>query len=314
MGNRLNLFAPALPDWLDRHDAPPLDRMDELADALSINLAVAAIVAVRRLTATLRTSPLDGVTAMKALTLDDEAWTAWTAWRKQRKTRFMMEGRTAYLMHAYEVGKTPEVSLAAFRQRIEALSKNGDVSLQDVEAALCVPQSLWQARAGTGRSREFVYDGTAFPEQIGKSFRSRAHFFQVIGKADLKATIWSRLKAGWDLDDAVVEPVLEGRGCIYSLTCRPTGQVYVGLTSVTPSRRFDQHCRAAERGSPALLHVAIRVHGADAFAVALIEEVGDEKALAGALVQAAGAKSPELCDPEDLTLTQAAGQIPGSAP
>ena len=274
--SRLDLVAPLLPDWFI--PMAPLDdaTTSRLAAALGAVASIRAAEASARISKEAARGRLDGTVAFKALTLDDDAW---RAWRAERKTRFEVEGRTAYLTHVHARGASPEVSLEALRSRIRTLRERGAISAQDLEAALTLPLALWQGTVGAGRSRAFVYDGADHPELVGTEFRSIAWFIHVIGKSDMKATIWARLKAGWELDDAVREPVLEGRGCVYRLTCAAIGKSYVGLTAVTPERRFDQHCRTAGRGSNTPLHQAIRQHGGAAFHIETIEVVADEKKL-----------------------------------
>lgn len=64
--------------------------------------------------------------------------------------------------------------------------------------------------------------------------------------------------------------------CIYSLTCRHTGDVYVGRTSKLKRRLID-HASEARRGVQLLVYQQIREHGFDSFDVSVLQRV-DSKA------------------------------------
>lgn len=60
---------------------------------------------------------------------------------------------------------------------------------------------------------------------------------------------------------------------IYRHTCLVNGKCYIGQTEYGAKRRWVQHMRAAEQGSPLLLHKAIRKYGQDAFGHVVLEMV-----------------------------------------
>jgi len=59
---------------------------------------------------------------------------------------------------------------------------------------------------------------------------------------------------------------------IYKITNKLNGKQYVGQTKTTLYKRFASHVCAANRGSTAIIHNAIRKYGKDAFEVELLQE------------------------------------------
>jgi group I intron endonuclease len=59
---------------------------------------------------------------------------------------------------------------------------------------------------------------------------------------------------------------------IYKITNKLNGKQYVGQTKTTLYKRFASHVCAANRGSTAIIHSAIRKYGKDAFEVELLQE------------------------------------------
>ncbi|KKN33679.1 hypothetical protein LCGC14_0801400, partial [marine sediment metagenome] len=225
---------------------------------------------------------LDGTNVLMALTLNRDDF---SFWMRERKSRYLLVGRPGYLSHIHVAAGKGVVDFTALRQRLKKLSKNAeatgdDISEEEFRDALYLPQAKWQARNGTGRSRQFVYDGDLYPEHRGKSFNSVSWFLTTVGKDAIKSLVHARMKSGWNLDDAISLPVIQEKGLIYTIECIPTGLFYVGLTTSPLERRFDFHCRAAADGSASILHRAIAEYGRDAFKVRTIETVEDEKALA----------------------------------
>ena len=224
-----------------------------------------------------QTERLDGTHVLKAISLEEIPYKAWLS---ERKTRFIIDGKPGYLKHIHNTFGFGAVSLNALRCRLKTLASEGSISGDMLIEALTISQARWQAKVGTGRSRGFTYDGSAFPEQTGKWFASVSWFLDVIGRSEVKSTVHARLKLGWGLDDAILEPVLKECGRIYLLRCKVTGQCYVGLTTNSTERRFEYHKRSALGGSRTLLHSAIRKYGAEQFELELLETVDDEMALA----------------------------------
>lgn len=83
--------------------------------------------------------------------------------------------------------------------------------------------------------------------------------------------------------------------CVYRIDCAATGKAYIGLTKVGAVRRFRDHKYLAANGGAGALYAAIRKHGADAFAVSVLEDgLGCEGACAReiALIAELSTKSP----------------------
>lgn len=58
---------------------------------------------------------------------------------------------------------------------------------------------------------------------------------------------------------------------VYKLTCKPTGQVYIGATEKSSQERFMRHVYQSNWKPTTTLHEAIREHGQDAFIVETLE-------------------------------------------
>ena len=162
-----------------------------------------------------------------------------------------------------------------FRQRLRGLEKRIQVDPEAVEDAISLSSQDWRVLYGGGRSRAFKYEGEVHPELSGESFRSIAAFLLRIGKYQLRKTIWSRLKAKWDLDAALIDPVVgrsERLGRVYKITSLKTGEVYVGLTRLSLMARWAQHIAASRAGATTRLACAVRRDGHKAFRCQTLEE------------------------------------------
>ena len=74
-------------------------------------------------------------------------------------------------------------------------------------------------------------------------------------------------------------------GCVYVLTS-PSGKQYVGMTTREFDCRWNEHCKAAERGERSVFYNALRKYGPEAFSVEILFESDDREALADAEVAA----------------------------
>jgi hypothetical protein len=140
--------------------------------------------------------------------------------------------------------------------------------------ALAMPTPDWIAFYGGGRHRAFVYEGEVYPQLAGQHFHSIAAFLRTVDRYDQRATIWSRLKMSWNMDDSLTVPVTsesKRKGLIYRLFRRKTSQVYVGLTLGTLDQRWVFHVRAAKAGATTKLAQAIREDGLDGFSRNVLE-------------------------------------------
>lgn len=199
-----------------------------------------------------------------------------------RKSWIVLNGEQFPLTAVYEEAQDRRtVTYRVFWQRVRRLERCEAKSSESVEDALTLGPADWRTFYGGGRHRTFVYAGDEFPEQVGRSFHSRAAFLKTIGRYQDRSTVWSRLKAGWDLDAALIEPVVNevGRtGRIYTVTRRRTGQVYVGLTVLSLEGRWAHHVASSRKGGAGKLSRAIAEDGSEAFDLDVVEDgiVGSE--------------------------------------
>lgn len=209
----------------------------------------------------------------EALYLDVDAFRAKYSCRK---TYVDLDGKRVNLQNIYETHSSDDdVSYENFRKRCLALREKNLLSMQSVMDALKFDPAQWRTWYGGGKRRAFVYNGEEYPEQAGRSFRSISSFLDAIGRHDERPLIWSRLKSGWNFDDALAIPIAhesKRSGTIYKITRIKTGQVYVGLTVTTVEQRWAIHIRRALSGSRTKLAAAIRDDGKDGFTVSILEE------------------------------------------
>jgi group I intron endonuclease len=191
-----------------------------------------------------------------------------------RKTWVSIAGERIDLQKEFAAISSGSVPYSVFRTRCRSAEKRSLLDRTALAMAASASQSEWIAFYGGGRARSLIYDGDAFPEQRGKPFRSISSFLTTIGHPD-KHIVWDRLKRDWPLDAAISEPVVplsERRGLIYCVTCRATGEKYVGLTVTSLATRWKRHVSQAQGRLPSgLLHRAIAAHGEAAFDLVEIE-------------------------------------------
>lgn len=218
-------------------------------------------------------SRLSGPNIEECLTLTTEEFKRKYA---TRRTYLEVDGESVDLLNYFENAcEPPSVSYRNFWQRVRSLSLREKVSQHSLAQARTLTNAEWFSFYGGGRSKSFIYSGEEYPEHNGSSFHSIAAFLRTIGKYEDCSTIWSRLKAGWNLDDALTIPVtFPGlrSGSIYRITRRKTGQIYVGLTVTEIGQRWAFHVSAAMKGSSSKLHEAIREDGPSGFDVDALEE------------------------------------------
>jgi group I intron endonuclease len=67
---------------------------------------------------------------------------------------------------------------------------------------------------------------------------------------------------------------------VYKIECRNNGKIYIGITSLPPAKRFEQHLAGSRKQSSLRLAQAIRKHGAEAFVLTVLEqELSHKKAI-----------------------------------
>jgi len=167
------------------------------------------------------------------------------------------------------------VSYRIFWQRLKRLIKSYAVDESLLEDALTFSSSDWISFYGGGRHRSFYYGGDLFPDYFGKKFHGFSAFLKTVGRYADKDVVWSRLKAGWDIDSALSIPVdvgTERTGRIYKITRLKTGQIYVGLTRSTIEQRWSFHVRNALNGAKTKLSKTIRKDSPSGFSIETIED------------------------------------------
>lgn len=192
-----------------------------------------------------------------------------------RKTWIEVDGRREPLEEIYFSAESrARVPYRNFWQRVRRLQKSEGLDSQSLEDALTLSPEDWRSFYGGGRHRPFQYSGDEYPEHAGRTFHSHAAFLKTIGRYENRATVWSRLKAGWDLDSALFEDVVnevDRKGIIYRITRLRTGQVYVGLTILSLEGRWRHHLQTARKGATSQLAVAIREDGSMGFEREVLE-------------------------------------------
>lgn len=193
-----------------------------------------------------------------------------------RKTWIRVAGNKIDLESFYRVEMyRAAVPYRTFWARLRRSRKKEVIDQEIIEHALLLSTPDWISFYGGGRHRSFIYSGEIYPEHHGEAFHGISAFLKTIGRYSERSTIWSRLKAGWDLDTALTLPVdveTERTGLIYKLTRIRTGQVYVGLTLTSLEQRWFFHLQVAQKGSTSKLAEAIRQDGPDGFRREVIEE------------------------------------------
>lgn len=192
-----------------------------------------------------------------------------------RRTLVELEGQPTDLQIYYSArAMQAAVDYRNFWRRTRALVKSGQLFDDTLAHALTLPTATWRSFYGGGRRKDFVYQGDEYPEQAGQYFHSVSSLLHTLGRYDDRALVWSRLKAGWNLDNALAVPTAlasHRSGSIYRIVRRKTGAVYVGLTVTSVEQRWFFHIRAATGGSETKFHAAIREDGAKYFDVGLLE-------------------------------------------
>lgn len=224
--------------------------------------------------------------ALSASNIEESLWLSADDFRRKhgtRRTFVEVEGQPTDLLAYYAARPTEaKVDYRNFWQRVRALTKSGQLSANTLTHALTLPAASWRSFYGGGRRKGFVYEGDEYPEHTGKHFHSVAALLRTAGRYDDRALIWSRLKAGWSLDEALAVPsafVSHRTGSIYRISRRKTGAVYVGLTVTSAEQRWVFHVRRATEGATSKLHAAIREDGPDGFDVDVLERGIEDPAL-----------------------------------
>lgn len=272
--------------------------------AASIYRSVARPPTVSLATFTTRIRKLAVAGALTSECIDEALWLSAEDYQRKfgaRYTLVSIDGLSIDLARYYEASRSKAaVSYRTFWQRIRALRQAARLDPDALDDALTMAQPIWISFHGGGRKRPFVYSGEEFPEQAGKRFHSVAAFLRSVDRYSDRALIWSRLKAGWNLDDALTIPTTLGGhrlGSIYKAVRLKTGEIYVGLTVTTVPQRWKFHVRRALSASATRLHMAIREDAPEGFLVEVLEtDIRDPEQLRereGFWVRQLGALGPD---------------------
>ena len=125
-----------------------------------------------------------------------------------RKTLVDVGCRQIDLLEYFQNNSTrATISYRTFWQRLKRFIKSNAVDETLLEDALTFSSSDWISFYGGGRHRSFNYKGDLFPDYFGKKFHGFSAFLKTVGRYADKDVVWSRLKAGWDIDSALSIPV-----------------------------------------------------------------------------------------------------------
>lgn len=166
------------------------------------------------------------------------------------------------------------ISYSCFRARVKQLEVSSRLTLNLLLLAKKLPTRSWRLVCGSGRSKQFTYQGDLIPRFHGQPFISIAHFLYVTGNLVKRALVYSRLKAGWLLDDALsykknISPAVDAT--VYRLTHKASGKAYIGVTTVGVGKRWQQHVSNACRAPQRLFYKYINQFGEAAFELDVLE-------------------------------------------
>ena len=224
--------------------------------------------------------------ALTDINIDEALWLSADNFRRKygsRRTLIEVGGQRIDLLVYYSARSAEAaVDYRNFWQRVRALVKAGRLGDDALLHAVTLAADAWRTHYGGGRRKGFVYEGNEYPEHAGTRFHSITALLRTVGRYADRELVHSRLKAGWNLDDALAIPVAfasHRTGLIYRVIRRKTNAVYVGLTVTSVEQRWAFHVRRATAGSTTKFHAAIREDGADGFDIEVLEDGIDDPAL-----------------------------------
>lgn len=193
-----------------------------------------------------------------------------------RKTWIDVEGKRIDLYLFYQTEQSrATVPYSAFYQRLKSFRNKETIDTVLMKNALTFETSDWISFYGGGRHKSFIYEGEIYQEHYGKKFHGISAFLKTINRYNDKGVVWSRIKAGWNIDDSLSIPVdfnTERKGIIYKITRISTGQIYVGLSLSSIEQRWYFHISNAMRNSKTKLAQAIKDDGEDGFIRKVLED------------------------------------------
>lgn len=189
-----------------------------------------------------------------------------------RRTVTEIAGEKRNLSEVFAALPEKYVTWTIFRRRLRRFK---GVSYELACDAARMTRADWISAYGGGRRREFTYCGELHPHACRK-FSSFTSFLKAIERYADRNLLHDRMKAGWDIDDALLRsPITRGKNhcIIYKIQQRSTGRCYIGTTVRGCRSRWAEHVRCAlSQTSSTLLHREIRSAGDQDFTIEVIED------------------------------------------
>lgn len=188
---------------------------------------------------------------------------------------------TLLCLNDYYRNHQAKVSYNVFRSRV--CNHNDILSEKLLDDALNLSMADWISFYGGGKRKDFIYNGNHFSEYKNQTFPSLSSFLKLVGKYENYGTIKQRLRAGWDIDKAILDEIGDTSiGRIYVIKTTKSSKKYVGQTTKTIEERFEQHKqdykRPMRKTSSKLLYKAFEEFGLDSFSIELLDDsVENEK-------------------------------------
>ena len=193
-----------------------------------------------------------------------------------RKSWININGKKIDLFHYYQKSiNIVNVDYSVFRSRLKKSNNIEQFDKNLLVNAITFSTDHWISFYGGGRHRTFTYRGEFYPDCYEKKFHGIIAFLRIIGRYYDKDIVWSRLKLGWDIDNALSIPVdfkTERKGRIYKITRISTGQVYIGLTFSSINQRWKFHLSLARKNPKTRFAKAISKDGAFGFKLEILED------------------------------------------
>jgi hypothetical protein len=189
-----------------------------------------------------------------------------------RRSKVCIDGKLMDLAQVYAQLPGQKIAWENFHKRMRRFK---NVSTELIHDAANMNRANWITFYGGGRRKSFRYEGALYADEKGE-FPSVTAFLKAIGRYEDRNLIHDRLKAGWDVDDALCRPTTSSchaRCTIYAVRQVSTGRIYIGSTIRGIRTRWKEHVSIALSGeSNAPLHRALRQFGVGDFQIRALEE------------------------------------------
>lgn len=190
-----------------------------------------------------------------------------------RKSYVVVNNNKICINDVFTRYKKPTVSYGNFRARLRTyvsrLKQFGFTHDERIFMWAATTESKeWSRIIGAGKAQPFRYTGKHFTDFSNRYFCSLYCFLLFTDLHERFKLVRSRLKQKWPIDRALLEAKKRqhrSTGFVYCITCSPTGKKYIGITSGSVARRFDEHVKEASRNSSRPLARAIAEFGVQSF-------------------------------------------------